>query len=174
MDRELVLNKTNRLALNVMFGKLTKDWSGKQVTLFVTQTRFGRDTVDCLRIRNTASRPATPDEDLSMDEEPAQASGGATSGAAPEDPGAEPAPENGADRSDADLFADLTKLSEQVVASFGGERTLIRQAPPKSGIWWTADPALADPAFKFYDANTKTLLCSREQFVEVFARMRVL
>jgi hypothetical protein len=172
MDRELVLNKTNRLALNLMFGKLTKDWRGKQVTLFVTQTRFGRDMVDCLRIRNTASRPATAAEDLSIDDEESAQASGAEGKAAPDDAGVEPAPD--ADRTDADLFADLSKLSTKVESSFGGERTLLRQAPPKSGTWWTADPALADPALKLYDATTRTLLCTREQLLEVYARLQVL
>lgn len=69
----LGLNRTNTKAMNAMFGKLTKEWAGKTVTVFITQTRLGRETVDCLRIREDGTRAATPAESIFDDDEPADA-----------------------------------------------------------------------------------------------------
>lgn len=72
LSRVLLLNATNRKALNAMFGKVAKAWFGQTITLYVTQTRLAGETVDCLRIRNKASRAATPGEDFlhGEDDEP--------------------------------------------------------------------------------------------------------
>lgn len=47
---ELVLPKTNGFCLKRMFGDNPHSWIGKRVTLFPSQTKFGRETVDCIRI----------------------------------------------------------------------------------------------------------------------------
>jgi hypothetical protein len=47
---ELVLPKTNGECLRRMFGNNPHAWIGKRVTLFPSTTKFGRDTVDCIRI----------------------------------------------------------------------------------------------------------------------------
>jgi hypothetical protein len=47
---ELVLPKTNGECLRRMFGNNPHQWIGKRVTLFPSTTRFGRETVDCIRI----------------------------------------------------------------------------------------------------------------------------
>jgi hypothetical protein len=47
---ELVLPKTNGECLRRMFGNNPHQWVGKRVTLFPSTTKFGRDTVDCIRI----------------------------------------------------------------------------------------------------------------------------
>jgi len=47
---QLVLNKTNGYCMYRMFGSDPHSWIGKRITLFPTTTKFGRDTLDCLRI----------------------------------------------------------------------------------------------------------------------------
>ncbi len=47
---ELVLPKTNGECLRRMFGNKPAGWRGKPVTIFPSTTKFGRDTVDCIRI----------------------------------------------------------------------------------------------------------------------------
>ena len=47
---ELVLPKTNGECLRRMFGNNPHSWIGKRVTFFPTTTKFGRDTVDCIRV----------------------------------------------------------------------------------------------------------------------------
>lgn len=47
---QLVLNKTNAFCLYRMFGGDPHSWLNKRITLYPTTTKFGRDTLDCLRI----------------------------------------------------------------------------------------------------------------------------
>jgi len=47
---ELVVPKTNGECLRRMFGNNPHGWVGKRITLFPSTTKFGRDTVDCIRI----------------------------------------------------------------------------------------------------------------------------
>lgn len=49
-DKQIVLNKTNGICLKAMFGRKLGDWIGKRIVIFQSQTRFGADTVDCIRI----------------------------------------------------------------------------------------------------------------------------
>ena len=59
--RRLLLNATNRKSLDKMFTTDTGKWVGQTITLYVTQTRdqVTKQMVDCLRIRETASRPVS-------------------------------------------------------------------------------------------------------------------
>lgn len=47
---QLVLNKTNAFCLYRMFGGDPHSWIGRRITIFPTTTKFGRDTLDCIRI----------------------------------------------------------------------------------------------------------------------------
>jgi hypothetical protein len=47
---QLVIPKTNGFCIMQMFGKRLADWVGKKVVFFPTTTKFGRDTVDCIRV----------------------------------------------------------------------------------------------------------------------------
>ena len=47
----LVINKTNGATIAKMHGKVVRDWIGKSITLYPTTTKFGRDTVECIRVR---------------------------------------------------------------------------------------------------------------------------
>lgn len=62
--KKLVLNKTNADIIAKQHGPLIEGWKGKQITLYATMTKFGRETVECIRIRDKARpAPALPDVD---------------------------------------------------------------------------------------------------------------
>lgn len=44
-------NKTNAKTIAGMYGNDTDAWVGKAITIYPTQTQFGNDTVDCIRIK---------------------------------------------------------------------------------------------------------------------------
>ena len=46
----LVLNKTNKEAIKLGYGKETDDWHGKPLFLFCSVTQYQGKTVDCLRV----------------------------------------------------------------------------------------------------------------------------
>jgi hypothetical protein len=45
-----VIPKTVGFCLKRMFGNNPREWIGKWVTLYPTTTKFGRETVDCVRV----------------------------------------------------------------------------------------------------------------------------
>ena len=47
---QLVLNKTNAFCIYRMFGGNPSSWLGKKITIYPTTTKFGRNTVDCIRV----------------------------------------------------------------------------------------------------------------------------
>jgi len=55
--KKLALNKTNGATIAALYGVRTKAWAGKSITLYPTTTTFGKDTVECVRIR-----PVVPKE----------------------------------------------------------------------------------------------------------------
>ena len=55
-DKKLVLNRTNANIIASMYGNETDNWIGKKITMFPDVTTFGRDTVDCIRIRKEATK----------------------------------------------------------------------------------------------------------------------
>jgi len=50
-EKKLVLNKTNATAIAGMYGNETDAWIGKKITMYPTETQFGSETVDCIRVR---------------------------------------------------------------------------------------------------------------------------
>jgi F420-0:gamma-glutamyl ligase len=50
-NKAMVLNKTNATLIARMHGPDTESWIGKQVILYPTETKFGRDTVECIRVK---------------------------------------------------------------------------------------------------------------------------
>lgn len=48
--KQIVLNKTNGLCLKGMFGRKLGDWVGKRIVIFQGTTKFGAETVDCIRV----------------------------------------------------------------------------------------------------------------------------
>jgi hypothetical protein len=65
-SKGLALNKTNARAIAAMYGDETNSWTGREITLYPTQTEFAGAMVDCIRIRaaakNRAAAPPMRDE----------------------------------------------------------------------------------------------------------------
>lgn len=58
--KKLVVNVTNGKILKKLFGTVeTEKWVGQSITLFATTTNFGKDIVDCIRIRPTVPQRGT-------------------------------------------------------------------------------------------------------------------
>jgi len=57
-ERGMVINKTNRVALQAMFGNLLEELVGKRITLYVGEAAYEGKMVPCLRIRAKEPRPA--------------------------------------------------------------------------------------------------------------------
>jgi hypothetical protein len=83
-ERGLVLNITNRLAIEEYLGFETDDWINKQVVIFKDRTQFGSKTVDAIRLRkpkqlaaqakprtSTSYPPVKANERLAPSENPA-------------------------------------------------------------------------------------------------------
>jgi hypothetical protein len=50
----MVLNATNKSAIVSLYGPYIEDWRGKVVILYSAKARFGRETVDAIRIKTAA------------------------------------------------------------------------------------------------------------------------
>lgn len=59
-QKPLILNATNSKSIHKLYGPYIEEWAGKQITLFASTTRLAGDTVECLRIRPTVTKPAKP------------------------------------------------------------------------------------------------------------------
>ena len=55
----LALNKTNARIIAGLYGNHTRELIGRRITLFATTTTFGRETVECIRVRADAPRVAS-------------------------------------------------------------------------------------------------------------------
>ncbi len=71
-EKGLALNITNARIIASLYGSFkSEDWLGKRVTLYPTTTTFGKETVDCIRIRPTkpnGNKTAQPDPEPPADE----------------------------------------------------------------------------------------------------------
>lgn len=52
-EKALVLNKTNAKVIAAMYGTDTDKWKGQRITLYPTRTKFGLESVECIRVRDT-------------------------------------------------------------------------------------------------------------------------
>ena len=51
--KPMVMNKTNCKTISEIYKTpFIEEWIGKKITVYVTKTRFQRDMVDCLRVKN--------------------------------------------------------------------------------------------------------------------------
>jgi hypothetical protein len=53
LDRGMVLNRTNSRTIATLHGSETKEWKGKKITLYRSETPFQGKIVSCLRVRET-------------------------------------------------------------------------------------------------------------------------
>lgn len=51
-EKPLVMNITNSEMLEQLHGADPSAWIGKRIEIYPTKTRFGRDMVDCIRVRD--------------------------------------------------------------------------------------------------------------------------
>ncbi len=59
-EKGFALNKTNTAIIAKLYTHDTRLWVGKRITMYATTTSFGRETVDCIRVRPTEPRPMRP------------------------------------------------------------------------------------------------------------------
>lgn len=59
-ERGMVINKTNRVILQHLFGNVLDAIVGQRITLYVAETTFEGKLVPCLRIRGQRPVSATP------------------------------------------------------------------------------------------------------------------
>lgn len=55
-EKGLALNRTNAKTIAAMYGNDTSRWIGQRITIYPTQTTFGSETVECIRVRPTVPR----------------------------------------------------------------------------------------------------------------------
>lgn len=51
-EKPWAINVTNSETIAQLYGDDPHGWTGKRVTLYPTKTKFGRDVVDCIRVRD--------------------------------------------------------------------------------------------------------------------------
>lgn len=62
--KKLALNKTNAGTIADLYGTEAEKWVGHPITIYPTTTQFGRDTVPCIRVKDTRPKPTTQTPDL--------------------------------------------------------------------------------------------------------------
>lgn len=65
--KKLVLNKTNAKTVAKLYGPDTKGWIGQPIVMYPTTCMLGRETVDCIRIRD---KSGVAHERVPVDEHP--------------------------------------------------------------------------------------------------------
>lgn len=61
--KPMILNKTNCKSISKIYKNPDTDsWKGKKIQVYATTTKFGRDIVDCLRIREQIPKDIKPVE----------------------------------------------------------------------------------------------------------------
>lgn len=65
-QKPLILNRTNQRSIEKLVGSpYIEHWAGKEITLFASKTKVGREVVECLRIRPTVTPADKPKPTLS-------------------------------------------------------------------------------------------------------------
>lgn len=63
-QKGLMLNKTNAKIIAAQHGDDMELWEGKLISIFPTQTDFGGDMVDCIRVEMPKPPEADPNEEI--------------------------------------------------------------------------------------------------------------
>ena len=58
--KPIVLNKTNAKRIVQLYGPVVEDWAGRQVIVYPSETEFGGETVDCIRVRREPPQNGKP------------------------------------------------------------------------------------------------------------------
>ena len=56
-DKPLVMNYTNMEAIAAIHGKSVREWVGKRIVLFQSETNLKGNTVECIRIKAAKGKP---------------------------------------------------------------------------------------------------------------------
>jgi hypothetical protein len=56
-NKPFIINATNSKSIHRLYGPYIEEWTGKQITLHASTTKFGGELVECLRIRPDVARP---------------------------------------------------------------------------------------------------------------------
>jgi hypothetical protein len=67
VDKPMIMNKTNCKTIASLYTHNPNNWIGKPITLYATRTKFGREEVDALRVRNF--KPQVKNLDVSKEKE---------------------------------------------------------------------------------------------------------
>jgi hypothetical protein len=65
-DKQLVLNSTNGQCIRAMFGRRVPDWIGKRITFAPEKDKFGRETVDAIRIAGSPDLKSPIDAEIRL------------------------------------------------------------------------------------------------------------
>jgi len=57
-SKGMVLNKTNAKRIMALYSGDTDEWPGKRILIYPTETEFGGDTVECIRVKREPPAPA--------------------------------------------------------------------------------------------------------------------
>lgn len=75
-DKGMILNKTNaNKIMQLLESPVTEEWKGGRIALYPTETNFGGEVVDCIRVRaakngRPAAPPPPPPDDFDNTDEP--------------------------------------------------------------------------------------------------------
>ena len=65
-DKQLVLNSTNGQCFKAMFGRKVQEWPGHRVTLCSEKDKFGKETVDAVRVYGSPELEQDKSIDISL------------------------------------------------------------------------------------------------------------
>jgi hypothetical protein len=65
--KKFVCNVTNAATIAGLYGPHVEKWIGKRIVIYPTTTTFGRETVDCIRVRPVVPGASKPDTEDALD-----------------------------------------------------------------------------------------------------------
>lgn len=68
--KRFICNATNAKIIASLYGNHVEKWVGQRIVLFPTETTFGRETVECIRVRPYKPGDNAPDTNDDLDREP--------------------------------------------------------------------------------------------------------
>lgn len=66
-EKPLILNATNSKTIAKLYGPYIEDWAGQPITLYASMTNFGKEMVECLRIRSVQPERIVKKQTLSAE-----------------------------------------------------------------------------------------------------------
>jgi len=69
-EKPLALNRTNGKSIADMYGKDTKNWVGKLITIYPTTTQAFGQSHDCIRVKPTVPTGKVSDASIDENQEP--------------------------------------------------------------------------------------------------------